>query len=35
VGNGEHPVLSCAPETGKSLRVPASVHNWTFVRSGR
>ena len=33
VGSGEHPMLPCAPETGKSLRVPASVHNWNFMRT--
>jgi hypothetical protein len=33
VGSGEHPILSCAPETGKSLRVPSSVHNWNFART--
>ena len=33
VGSGEHPILSCDPETGKSLRVPSSVHNWNFART--
>ena len=33
LGSGEHPMLPCAPETGKSLRVPSSVHNWKFTRA--
>jgi hypothetical protein len=32
-GCGNHPALTCAPENGKSLGVPPSVHNWTFVRA--
>jgi hypothetical protein len=32
VANGEHPPLPCAPADGKSLCVPAAVHDWTFVR---
>lgn len=35
LGNGEHPALPCAPDTGKSLRVPTGIHNWTFVRPSR
>jgi len=33
VGIGEHPILSCALETGKSLCVPSGVHKWKFVQT--
>jgi hypothetical protein len=33
IGSGNHPTLSCAPETGKSLAVPHAVHDWVFVRA--
>lgn len=33
VGSGEHPILSCAPETGKSLCVSSGVHKWKFVQT--
>jgi hypothetical protein len=33
IGNGNHPELPCAPDNGKSLGVPAAVHEWTFLRS--
>jgi hypothetical protein len=32
IGSGSHPELACAPDNGKSLGVPAAVHEWTFVR---
>jgi len=31
LSNGNHPPLPCAPEDGKSLGVPAAVHDWMFV----
>jgi hypothetical protein len=32
LAQGNHPVLPCAPEDGKSLGVPSAVHQWTFVK---
>jgi hypothetical protein len=31
VGSGAHPPLSCAPDDGKVLGVPADVSRWQFV----
>jgi hypothetical protein len=33
VGSGGHPTISCAPENGKSLRVPSNLHDWKFTRT--
>ena len=33
VGSGSHPIISCAPENGKSLRVPSSLQDWKFRRT--
>jgi hypothetical protein len=33
VGSGSHPIISCAPENGKSLRVPSNLHDWKFARA--
>ncbi|MGZ5927447.1 MAG: hypothetical protein ACXWLJ_12285 [Rhizomicrobium sp.] len=33
VGSGSHPTISCAPENGKSLRVPSNLHDWKFLRT--
>jgi len=33
VGSGSHPTISCAPENGKSLRVPSNLHDWKFKRT--
>jgi hypothetical protein len=33
VGSGSHPTISCAPENGKSLRVPSNLHDWKFSRT--
>lgn len=33
VGSGNHPIISCAPENGKSLRVPSNLQAWKFART--
>jgi hypothetical protein len=31
-GRGDHPPLECAPDDGKSLKLPTAVHEWKFMR---
>ena len=33
LAKGNNPPLPCAPEDGRSLGVPAAVHEWLFVHT--
>ena len=33
LAKGNHAPLPCAPEDGRSLGVPAAVHEWLFVHT--